>query len=87
VALEGEVLTLALIHLYYPPDLDLLDASSNTLWVCDGPEAASPQVIDVRVISSVVGMVPFDDDRVFAVHKMGLEVGSMTGQQEPDLER
>ncbi|KAJ7265583.1 hypothetical protein C8J57DRAFT_1330006, partial [Mycena rebaudengoi] len=52
VDLDGEVLTLALIHLYYPPDMDLLEASSNTLWVCDGPEPASPQVIDVRVISS-----------------------------------
>jgi hypothetical protein len=44
-------------------------------------------VIEVDSISSVVGMVPFDDDgRVFVVHKLGLEVTSMSGTAEKDTE-
>ncbi|KAJ6596697.1 hypothetical protein B0H10DRAFT_1748371, partial [Mycena sp. CBHHK59/15] len=57
--IEDETITLALVELYSTPDQDLLEASSNTLWVCSHPEDESFQVIEVASISSVVGMVPF----------------------------
>ncbi|KAJ7242463.1 hypothetical protein C8J57DRAFT_1084365 [Mycena rebaudengoi] len=81
-----DVSTLALVHPYPPPDQDLLNDSSHTLWVCDGADEDLPQVIDVSSITSVVGMVPFDDRRFFAAHKMGLEVGSMAGEEDHDPE-
>jgi hypothetical protein len=62
--------------------------SSKVLWVCDAlDEEAAMDVIEVDSISSVVGMVPFDDDgRGFVVHKLGLEVTSMSGTAEKDTE-
>lgn len=72
-------MTLALIRRYSAPDPELLEVSSNTLWVCgELDEDAEMEVIEAQSITSVVGMVPFDDNgRVFVVHKMGLEVTSM----------
>ncbi|KAF7371531.1 hypothetical protein MVEN_00007900 [Mycena venus] len=77
---DGETFSLALIHPYSAPDPDLLEVSSKTLWVCDGLDEDTPmEVIEVDSISSVVGMVLFDEGRVFVVHKMGLE--------SPDIRR
>ncbi|KAF7356061.1 hypothetical protein MVEN_00935900 [Mycena venus] len=84
---DGETFSLALIHPYSAPDPDLLEVSSKTLWVCDGLDEDTPmEVIEVDSISSVVGMVPFDEGRVFVVHKMGLEVTGMAGTEEIDTE-
>ncbi|KAJ7732354.1 hypothetical protein DFH07DRAFT_990903, partial [Mycena maculata] len=80
--ISDEMRTLALISPYSPPDQQLLEDSSNTLWVCSTTEQNSLRVIDVKIITSVVGMVPFDEDRVFAVHKMGLDVAEMAGYTE-----
>jgi hypothetical protein len=80
------MLSLALVHPYSGPGPDLLDVSSKTLWVCDRLDEDMPmEVIEVDSMSSVVGMVPFDDEgRVFVVHKMGLEVTGMGGAAETD---
>ncbi|KAJ6477773.1 hypothetical protein C8R45DRAFT_833447 [Mycena sanguinolenta] len=85
---DEETVTLALIRQYSAPDDELLEMSSKVLWVCDAlDEEAAMDVIEVDSISSVVGMVPFDDDgRVFVVHKLGLEVTSMSGTTEKDTE-
>lgn len=85
---DDEILTLALISRYSPPEQDLLEASSKTLWVCEELDEAtsSMEIIEVETIRSVVAMVPFDDGRVFMVEKMGLEIGSMAGVDEVDSE-
>nr|GAT53133.1 predicted protein [Mycena chlorophos] len=77
-----------LISKYSAPDAELLDASSKAVWVCRYTGSASLEVIEVTAIRSVVAMVPWPggDDRVFVVHKMGLEVGEMRGYQEEDRE-
>lgn len=76
-----------MIRRYASPDPELLDISSNTLWVCEElDDDTEMQVIEVQSISSVVGMVPFDDGRVFVAHKMGLEIGSLGGEEEIDTE-
>ncbi|KAJ6480041.1 hypothetical protein DFH09DRAFT_849271, partial [Mycena vulgaris] len=73
--LDNKLVALALVSPYSAPDQRLLEESSNTLWVCESSGENSLQVIRAKTISSVVGMVPFDAaGRVFAVHKMGLDV-------------
>ncbi|KAJ6473686.1 hypothetical protein C8R45DRAFT_835254 [Mycena sanguinolenta] len=82
---DGETATLALVHPYSAPDPELLEVSSQTLWVCDQLDDDTPmEVIEVDAISSVVGMVPFDEGRVFVAPKMGLEVAGMSGAAEMD---
>ncbi|KAF7314579.1 hypothetical protein MKEN_00931300 [Mycena kentingensis (nom. inval.)] len=84
--LEDEPKTLALVSVYSAPDTELLAESNKTLWVCKYRGEESLKIIDVRAIASVVAMVPYDETRVFAVHKMGLEVGEMVGYMEKDNE-
>ncbi|KAJ7131580.1 hypothetical protein C8R43DRAFT_895969 [Mycena crocata] len=85
--INGHMKTLALAAPYTPPDRDLLTASSNTLWVCRTTGQTALQVVDVKTVTSVVGMVPFQNDgRVFVVHKMGLDVGKLGGYAEEDTE-
>ncbi|KAF7329710.1 hypothetical protein MKEN_00234200 [Mycena kentingensis (nom. inval.)] len=84
--LEDEPKTLALVSVYSAPDTELLAESNKTLWVCKYRGDESLKIIDVRAIASVVAMVPYDEARVFAVHKMGLEVGEMVGYMEKDNE-
>ncbi|KAJ7156577.1 hypothetical protein C8R43DRAFT_883855, partial [Mycena crocata] len=79
--INGDMRTLALMSPYSRPNPKLLAASSNTLWVCETTGETPLQVVDVKSMYSVVGMVPFQDaGKVFVVHKMGLEVGGMAGQ-------
>ncbi|KAJ7939210.1 hypothetical protein B0H13DRAFT_2300961 [Mycena leptocephala] len=55
--IDEETRTLALIRRYASPDPELLDISSNTLWVCEElDDDTEMQVIEVQSISSVVGM-------------------------------
>ncbi|KAF7358561.1 hypothetical protein MSAN_01194300 [Mycena sanguinolenta] len=86
--IEDETVTVALIQRYSGPDENLLDMSSKVLWVCDALDEEAPmEVIEVESISSVVGMVPFDDaGRVFVVHKLGLELTGMSGTVEKDID-
>ncbi|KAJ7939890.1 hypothetical protein B0H13DRAFT_1586685, partial [Mycena leptocephala] len=51
---NGETATSALIHPYSAPDPELLEVSSQTLWVCDQLDDDTPmEVIEVDAISSV----------------------------------
>lgn len=85
--MDNKLVALALVSPYPPPDQQLLEDSYNTLWVCEGTDQSSLEVIRAKTISSVVGMVPFDAaGRVFAVHKMGLDVASMAGYAQEDTE-
>lgn len=84
--MENEIITLALISPYDNLDQDLFADSLSTLAVFDIPEDGRYEVVEVTSISSVVAMVPFDEGRVFAVHKMGLDICSMAGDAEADTE-
>lgn len=76
--------------LYKAPDIDLLQQSSNTLWSCCAGGNTSRCVIDVKVIKSVVAMVPHStsslgaewEGRFFVVEKPGLDVAEMGGITE-----
>ncbi|KAJ7639916.1 hypothetical protein B0H17DRAFT_960697 [Mycena rosella] len=84
---DDEIISLALISPYSPPDQDLLESSFNNLWVSSSTGDSELQIIEANIISSVVGMIPFDDHgRFFVVPKMGLEAGSMCGVRERDTE-
>ncbi|KAJ7649592.1 hypothetical protein B0H17DRAFT_958446 [Mycena rosella] len=84
---DDEIISLALISPYSPPDQDLLESSFNSLWVSSSTGDGELQIIEANTISSVVGMIPFDDHgRFFVVPKMGLEAGSMCGVRERDTE-
>ncbi|KAJ7050237.1 hypothetical protein C8F01DRAFT_1000994 [Mycena amicta] len=65
----------ALVLNYSLPDMELLKESSQMLWVCEHKGDLTLSVVDVKDIRSVVAMVPFDEERVFVVYKMGLEAG------------
>ncbi|KAJ6557751.1 hypothetical protein B0H19DRAFT_947038 [Mycena capillaripes] len=84
---EHEIITVALMSPYNSLDEDLFRDSFSTLAVYHIPEEGQYEVVEVTSISSVVAMVPFDEGRVFAVHKMGLEICSMAGDVEADNER
>ncbi|KAF7322171.1 hypothetical protein MKEN_00741300 [Mycena kentingensis (nom. inval.)] len=82
----GQEKAFALISVYSAPDVHLLEQSYNTLWVCKYRGDDALKIIEVKSIRSVIVMVPYDEGRVFAVHKMGLEVGEMVGYMEEDVE-
>ena len=82
--------TLALVSLYSPPNQALLNASFNTLWSCTYQGDAGPKVVDVKMISSVVAMIPHSTHNFpgnvmghfFIVEKPGLNVAHMGGNDE-----
>jgi hypothetical protein len=77
---SNEEHTYALVLVWSEPDLDLLQASSNTVYLCVYQGQTDLQVIDVKTIMSVVAMVPMtprDGDcssRFFLLEKPGLEI-------------
>ena len=78
-------MTLVLLSLYSPPDLALYRKSHETLWSCQYQGNAGFKVLEAKDISSVVAMVPLDDEdtgRYFVTEKMGLEVAYMSGMEE-----
>ncbi|KAJ7127982.1 hypothetical protein C8R44DRAFT_616530 [Mycena epipterygia] len=83
---ENEIITVALISPHASLDQELFRASSKALAVFELPEDGHFEVVEVTSILSVVAMVPFDEGRVFVVHKMGLEISSMAGDVEVDNE-
>ncbi|KAJ7479029.1 hypothetical protein FB451DRAFT_1032003, partial [Mycena latifolia] len=83
---DDEDLTLALICRYSPPDPELLRDSFKTLLVCDELHFDEMEVIEVDSILSVVGMIPFDEGRVFVAHRLGLEIAGMVGMEDIDTE-
>ena len=81
----GHNTTLVLLSLYSPPDLALYQQSHETLWSCRYQGNAGFEVREAKNISSVVAMVPLDDEdtgRYFVTEKMGLEVAYMSGMEE-----
>lgn len=74
----------ALVSMYSPPDEDLYRRSSKTLWVCSYYGDVTFTVVDVKSITQVVAMVPFDEGRFFAVEKLGLDIAFLSGAVDPD---
>jgi hypothetical protein len=70
----------ALVSVWSEPDMDLLRESSNTVYSCVYQGQTDLRVIDVKIITSVVAMVPMtprDGDRsshFFLLEKPGLEI-------------
>lgn len=83
-----------MVSLYSPPDPTLLNESYNTLRSCVPGGHNSLRVIDVKMIHSVIAMVPHRpfgpnlDQRCFVVEKPGLELAELGGHREdvPDDE-
>ena len=78
--IRGEVIGLALVSEFGPPDNELLVESSNALWVSHYLGNANLRVIEIKSISMCVAMVPFTkppDGCFFVCEKMGLKVGSL----------
>ncbi len=65
------------------PDWDLLEESSNTVYSCVYRGQADLQVIDAKVIMSIVAMVPMTpregdhSARFFLLEKPGLEITAL----------
>ena len=83
---EEDINPYALVYLYGPPDADLLEDSSHTLWACEYLPT-NIQVVEVTDITAVISMQPLpkapgDDpakDLLFVVEKSGLEDTELTG--------
>lgn len=89
IEMGGEILTVALISKFGPPDPNLLAASSGALMVCQYQGVASLEVIQINKIISCIAMVPFTDPpdgRFFVCEKMGLDMAFLGGIQEQDAE-
>jgi hypothetical protein len=76
--------------MYSRPDPSLLRLSVNTLWSCEYEGDAALRFIDVKIIQSVVAMVPHTPaiegvdlgERFFLVEKPGFDVAIIAGIQE-----
>ena len=76
--------------MYSRPDPSLLRLSVNTLWSCEHQGDAALRFIDVKIIQSVVAMVPHTPaiegvdlgERFFLVEKPGFDVAIIAGIQE-----
>jgi len=76
--------------MYSCPDPSLLRLSVNTLWSCEYEGDAALRFIDVKIIQSVVAMVPHTPaiegvdlgERFFLVEKPGFDVAIIAGIQE-----
>jgi hypothetical protein len=75
---------LALVSLYSPPNLELLEMSERTLWACEYQGERAFRVVDTTCILAVVGMVPFSafPGQVFVAEKLGLDVDDLGGFEE-----
>jgi len=85
--------TLAVISVYSRPDQRLCELSYHTLLSCTRSGDSDLRVIDVKLITAVVAMVPHtpfpgETTRYFVVEKPGLEVMVLGGGMEevPDDE-
>ena len=83
--------TAALVSLYSPPDVGLLESSYGAVCACTYQGEHGLQVVEVQVIQSVVAMVPLSrhnkddaDGQYFVVEKPGLDVAYLAGAEEAD---
>lgn len=74
----------ALVSMYSPPDEDLYRHSSKTLWVCNYYRDVAFAIVDAKLITQVVAMVPFDEGHFFAVEKLGLDIAFLSGAVDVD---
>lgn len=78
--IRGELRAFALVSLYSPPNEYLLQQTNDTLVVCRYRGETALMVINVKLILSVVAMIPFPflldgrSDQYFMVEKFGLDV-------------
>ena len=74
--LGGELIGLAIVSLYSLPNEYLLQLTNDTLIVCGYQGDQSLAVIRVKLILSVVAMIPFPHfiSTRFMVEKIGLDV-------------
>ncbi|KAG6835383.1 hypothetical protein H0H93_001990 [Arthromyces matolae] len=84
---DSDVRTLAVVSLYTRPDPHLLEISAGTLWSCRHQGDNAIVVVNVKMIESVVAVIPHSTgilgaewkDRVFVVEKPGLDISIMAG--------
>ena len=86
--------SLATVSIYSDPDQDLLDRSLATVWSCRAGGREGLRVIDVKMIRSVVAMIPQPrspghehyQGRYFVVEKLGVlsANGSEEGESNED---
>lgn len=93
---RGEAKTLALVSCFGRPNMELLEASYKTLYVCKYQGDDGLEVVDAKTIQSVVAMVPFHElgsphsgegqllqgYKYFLVEKFGLEMAYMGGSED-----
>lgn len=78
---------LAVIKLFSLPHQELLRQSHTTFVSCQYLEDAGTIVVNVKLIYSVVAMVPHklnDEDRFYMVEKTGADVTYLGGYSEED---
>ena len=87
---EGDELGLALVSLFSTPDVDLLRISHDTLWSCEYHGDSALKFINVKMIKSVVAMIPHSpvirgqeaSDHFFLVEKPGFDVALIAGAED-----
>lgn len=81
----------ALVSIYGPPDLDMLEQSSKTLWACAHTGIPGFHIISVSSIISIVSMQPLPqhpgdlEDLWFVVEKPELDDTELTVYVDPLL--
>ena len=82
--IRGADRTLALVHMYAPPDMELLKATFGTYYSCNQLPLGDDEgllVVDDSSIDSVVAMIP-RNDKWFLVEKITLASGVLAGIAE-----
>jgi hypothetical protein len=85
ITVGDEELILTLVSLYLKPDLELLGRSNRTVWACLYQGNAGLAVVAAKSIISAVAMVPLihrEENVMFVVEKLGLEVACLAGIEE-----
>jgi hypothetical protein len=87
---RGVEKVLAMVSFYSLPHQELLGLSYNMLLSCTHDSEMDLKVIEVQYIRAVVAMVPHQpfpgDLRFFVVEKPGLDIASLGGSTEANLQ-
>ncbi|KAI0347539.1 hypothetical protein BDW22DRAFT_1322409 [Trametopsis cervina] len=96
---NGSLQAFAMISIFEPPNIDLLNKSASTFWSCRHPGNVGLTIIPIQSIQSVVAVIPhpticftnptdvdYFQDRYYVVEKLGLDVDSLGGSNEEDEE-
>ncbi|KAF8156737.1 hypothetical protein B0H34DRAFT_798121 [Crassisporium funariophilum] len=88
---DDKFIPYALVSVYGPPEADMLEQSSRTLWACSHTGSEGFRSIPVSSIVSVISMQPLprrpgDPENLwFVVEKPGLDDTELTGYVDPLL--